>query len=370
MIQSISVSTAGEVLGLHRGQRPLPQVEHPRGDRVVAALLDELDGLVVVVGLRVQRRDVAATGQPDRLATGGVVRDLPDRPDRVLEGEIAQRHSGLDHLQHQRRAADLEQRGRLAHVRVADDDVQPPVPFGVGVRFVPGVDDRPGPGGGAGDALPDVVGPLGQAVGRTARRLQHLAGAGDQLPGDQERDQPVGDLGELAAPGDQEVLVAAVGVAGRVGVVLEQVDVAADALLGEPGLGVDDQVLQDPLARLVVRDQRGQVVAFGGGVLGVRSDIEVQPGPVAQEDVRRATPGHHATEQVPGHLVRAQPSLPVKRAGDTELGFDPHDPPLHGPESSRLRAALRSGPRRRPHAGRPDRATGGWRPGSPRSAPR
>jgi hypothetical protein len=130
-----------------------------------------------------------------------------------------------------------------------------------------------------------VVGPLGQAERRTARRLQHLSGTGDQLPGDQERDQPVGDLGELAAAGDEEVLVAPIGVAGRIGVVLEQVDVAADALLGEPRLGIDDQVLQNPLPRLVVRDQGGQVVTLGRGVFRVRSDIQLQPRPVSQEDI-------------------------------------------------------------------------------------
>ncbi len=35
----------GEVLRLDGQQGALPQVEHPLGDRVVAALLDELDGL-------------------------------------------------------------------------------------------------------------------------------------------------------------------------------------------------------------------------------------------------------------------------------------------------------------------------------------
>ena len=63
--------------------------------------------------------------------------------------------------------------------------------------------------------------------------------------------------------------MAAVGVARRVGVVLEQVDVAADALVGEPLLGVDQQVFQHPLACAVVGDQLDQAVAFGGGVLGV-----------------------------------------------------------------------------------------------------
>ena len=52
-------------------------------------------------------------------------------------------HAGLDHPQHQVGGADLEQRRGLAHVGVADDDVQAAVALGVGVRLVAGVDDRP-----------------------------------------------------------------------------------------------------------------------------------------------------------------------------------------------------------------------------------
>ena len=113
----------------------------------------------------------------------------------------------------------------------------------------------PGPGGRRRHALPDVLGPLADAVDRAARRLQHLAGPADDLPGDQERDQDVGQPAELAVPPDQVVLVAAVGVPGRVGVVLEQVDVPGDALFAQPLVGVDQQPLEDPLPRLVVRDQ-------------------------------------------------------------------------------------------------------------------
>ena len=201
--------------------------------------------------------------------------------------------------------ADLEQRGDLVHVRVADDDVQPAVALGVGVRLVAGVDDRPGPGGRRGDALPDVLGPLGQAVDRAARGLQHLAGAADQLPGDQERDQDVGQPAELAVPGDQVVLVAAVRVAGRVGVVLEQVDLAGDALVVQPLLGVDEQALEDPLAGPVVGDHVGDRVALGRRVLRVGADVQVEPRAVAQEHVAGPPPGHDPPEQVAGHLVRA-----------------------------------------------------------------
>ena len=151
--------------------------------------------------------------------------------------------------------ADLEQRRRLGHVGVADDDVQAAVALGVGVRLVASVDDRAGPRRRRGHALPDVLGPLAHAVDRPAGRLQHLAGAADELPGDEERDEYVGHPAEVAGPGDEVVLVAAVRVSGRVGVVLEQVDVAGDALLGEASLGVDEQALEDPLPRLVVDDE-------------------------------------------------------------------------------------------------------------------
>jgi len=139
-------------------------------------------------------------------------------------------------------------------------------------------DDRPAAGGGAADALPDVLGALAHAVDRAARRLQHLAGADDDLAANQERDEHVGQSGELALPAHQVVLVAAVGVAGAVGVVLEQVDVAGDALLAQPPLGVHGQTLEDPLAGLVVGDQVDRAVALGAGVLRVGADVEVEPG--------------------------------------------------------------------------------------------
>ena len=52
-----------------------------------------------------------------------------------------------------------------------------------------------------------------------------------------------------------------------VGVVLEQVDVAGNALAGQPMFGVDDQVLQDPLTGAIVVDQLDEVVTFGRRVL-------------------------------------------------------------------------------------------------------
>jgi hypothetical protein len=123
--------------------------------------------------------------------------------------------------------------------------------------------------------------------------------------------------------------VATVGVAGGVGVVLEQVDLAADALLAETLLGAAHQPFEDALPGLVVHDQLGDRVALGGGVLGVGSHIEVEPGAVAQENVGTAAPRHHPPEQIAGDLVRRQATMAVERAGDTEFGLDAHDSPLH-----------------------------------------
>ncbi len=102
-----------------------------------------------------------------------------------------------------------------------------------------------------------MLGALTEAVDRPAGGLQNLAGTADQLPGDQERDEHICQPAEFPVPSDQEVLVATVGVPGRIGVVLEQVDVASDALVVQSLLRVDDQAFEDALPRLVMGDQAG-----------------------------------------------------------------------------------------------------------------
>src|SRR5690606_22012798 len=104
-----------------------------------------------------------------------------------------------------------------------------------------------GTSGGRRHPFPNVLSALRQAVHRAPWGLQHLAGAADQLPGDQERDQNVGQSAELTVPAHEVVLVAAVRVAGGVGVVLEQVDIAGDALVVQSAFGVDEQALQNAL---------------------------------------------------------------------------------------------------------------------------
>ena len=162
-----------------------------------------------------------------------------------------------------------------------------------------------------------------------ACRLQHLAGPGVDLPRHEERDQDLGVVTEVVTPGREVVLVAAVAVAGRVGVVLEEVDDAADALLPEALLGRAQELLEDALPRLVVGDEVEDRVALGRGVLRVGADVEVQAGAVGEEDVAAATPRHDPSEEVAGHLVGAQAALAPERARDAVLVLESEDPALH-----------------------------------------
>ncbi len=91
-------------------------------------------------------------------------------------------------------------------------------------------------------------------------------------------------------PGHQVVLVAAVRVARRVGVVLEEIDVARDSLLVQAAFGVDEQTFENALACFVVSDQLGHVVAFGSCIFRMRTHVEVQAGAVPQEDIAAAAP--------------------------------------------------------------------------------
>ena len=102
----------------------------------------------------------------------------------LAEQPVVAQHVVLDHRQHDRRGADLQVGGDLAHVGVADDDVEPAVLLGVAVRLVAGVDDRALQRGLEPDLLLEEVGPLAElerhVVGGHAGQLAaDLAGADD-----------------------------------------------------------------------------------------------------------------------------------------------------------------------------------------------
>ena len=135
--------------------------------------------------LHVERGHLAAVGQVDQRLQRGVVADAVHGAHRLGQAQVVEPDAGLDHVEHERRGADLEQRGVLAHVRVADDDVQAAVLVGVGVRLVAGVDDAALERGLQPDLDLDVVGALRELVARlVARRAEaDPARAADDLAG-------------------------------------------------------------------------------------------------------------------------------------------------------------------------------------------
>src|SRR5207249_2007544 len=188
-------------------------------------------------------------------------------------------------------------------------------------------------GRGAGDLLADVLGALAQAVVEAARRLQHLAGPGEDLPGDEEGDERLGQPLEADITTDQVVLVAAVGIAGRVRVVLEQQDIPGYSVFPKALLGLVKEILHDALAGLVVDHQLGDVVALRRGVLRVEAGVEVEARAVLQEHIGVAGARDDLLEQVPRDIVRRQAALAVERAGEAVLVLEPEDPALHAASS-------------------------------------
>ena len=231
------------------------------------------------------------------------------RPGQRQVGEV---HALFDQVEHQRRGAELEVGRRLGEVRVADDDVQPPVLVGVGVRLVAGVDDAALERGLQADLDLDVVGALRQLeAGLVAGRADaDPARAGDHLAGHQERRQAGDDGRERRLARHQVVLVRAVGGALAVHVVLVELQLGRAGHAGDVARGG----LHHPLAGLVPDHRVHRVGALGRGVLRVRV-VDVEPRAVGQDHVGRADlVGVH-------HRRRARRPAQVEPAGVAQRRF-------------------------------------------------
>ena len=151
--------------------------------------------------------------------------------------------------------------------------MQPTEGVGVGVRFVARVDHRTGTRGGRGDGFVQEVRTLGdlEAV------RSHAAGAGEQLTGDEERQQLVLDGLQRHKTADQIVLVATESVTGGVNVVLEHVNHGALAVsLTQFALRLQSQIAHDLFAGEILSQSLARISCLGGGVFGVGSDIQIQ----------------------------------------------------------------------------------------------
>src|SRR5262249_14655542 len=121
----------------------------------------------------------------------------------------------------------------------------------------------------------------------------------------------------------------AVGITGRIRIVLEQQDIPPHAVFPQARLGLASEVVDDPLTRFVVDDELGDVIALGRRVLGVEPGVEVETRAVLEEDVRVAGAGDDLLEEVPRGGVGRHVTLAVRGAGETVLVLEAEDPALH-----------------------------------------
>ncbi len=187
---------------------------------------------------------------------------------------------GLDHRQHQRGGAHLEQVRDVAVVGVTEDDVQPPVAVGDGVRLVAGVDQRPLQRGLEADLDLEEVAALGDLVAGGARVDADAdpARPADHLAHDEERRQVPHDARERRGARHQVVLVGAVGGALAVGVVLVEVDA------GRHGGQAGHRLAHDQLTGAVPGDRGARGGDLGRAVLGM-GVVDVEAGAVGEHDV-------------------------------------------------------------------------------------
>src|SRR5262249_28318753 len=94
-----------------------------------------------------------------------------------------------------------------------------------------------GGGRGARDVQADVLGALREAIVEAPRCLEHLARAREDLASHEEGDERLGQALKWHVAAHEVVLVAAVAVARRVGVVLEKEDGSWKPVLVQPGAG-------------------------------------------------------------------------------------------------------------------------------------
>mgnify|MGYP003296190190 CR=1 FL=1 len=104
--------------------------------------------------------------------------------------------------------------------------------------------------------------------------------------------------------------------------------------LAQPLLGLVQEVLDDALARLVVNDEVGDVVALRRGVLGVEARVEVEPRAVLEEYVGVAGAGDDLLEEVARDVVGRQAALAVERARQAVFVLEAEDARLHDEERS------------------------------------
>ncbi len=284
----VELADAAHRVDLEAAEDRLPAGEHVGGlavDVGTEPVLDVLAGLLEVLHLQLHRGHPTTVAQSHQMLEGRIVRDRPQRRHGPVHRQVRGEPAVLDHREDQGGRSHLQVGGDLAHVRVADDDVQPAVLLRVGVRLVPGVDDGPLQRGLEPHLDLEEVGPLADLEPRlpAVDADPDPPGPADDLTGDEERGEVADDLPERRRPCHQVVLMASVRDALVVGVVLVEVDRLGAGHRQRPAGGLGHH----PLPGLVPQHDVARVGDLGRGELRVRM-IDIEPRPAGQDDVGQA----------------------------------------------------------------------------------
>src|SRR5712692_1444858 len=137
---------------------------------------------------------------------------------------------------------------------------------------------------------------LTEAELEPADRAQDFTGTGEYLAGHEEGDEASSQMLEGDVTARQIVLVAAVRVSDRIGVVLEAQNGSGESLLVDEAAGAEQEVCDDALASLVVSHQLSDVVGFGGRIFRVKPAVEIEAAAVLEEYIPLLRPGHRLIE--------------------------------------------------------------------------
>ena len=283
MIQSMrSMSTVGSCCRASRTRRHSSSTQSPFRILATQIALGELQ----VAILDLARRRVATVFELHVPSVGEISRDVPDRLDGIEKFDIG--HDALlEQFQHEGRRPHLEGGRVFGHVRVADEQMQPPIETPVGQGLVAGVDDRPTELDPLVDFGDDVISPLRDLVGNLiailAAVLENIgvtadaARAGKDLSSDEKRQNGrQQNLGERHVPAHEVIFVTTEGGAG----------IVIDVVLEEGGIFGETELLERPLHDHLASALRGdkveQAAAFRCGVLDV-THVDVDTAAVEQE---------------------------------------------------------------------------------------
>src|SRR5439155_23685414 len=186
----------------------------------------------------------------------------------------------------------------LRHVRITHNDVQSAVFFLDSVWFITGINNATLIRRGDRNLLPNMLRALRDVIDRAPPGAKHLPGPSEDLPCDQERNELFGHVVEISLAIGQVILVAAVRITHKIGVIFKDGELALKPLLMHLILGVIEQAFQNTLAGFVVDHDVHGARALWGGVLRMTPSVEIETRPIFEKDVQKAFRGNELLEEI------------------------------------------------------------------------